>query len=119
MPVQRARPKREKSDQDVATKLPAPLAVSWREAQRMPVAAANAFQVGLVSTDGGPGEVVLGFGFLPPIPVWGTREQQLEMVANLGGVEVQPVARITLSGARLKELHQMLGQLVTVFEAAK
>lgn len=119
MPVQRTRPKRVKSDPEAATELPAPVPVSWREAQRMPVAAVNVFQLGLVSTDGGPGEVVLNFGFLPPIPVWGTREQQLEMAADLGGVEVQPVARITLSGARLKELHQMLGQLVTVFEEAR
>ncbi|HVD03942.1 MAG TPA: hypothetical protein VNF75_07405 [Candidatus Dormibacteraeota bacterium] len=111
MPEQRREPRRGGSRAPARGALKSPIKVSWRLVQEQPVSPVNIFQVGAVSRpDGVPGEVVLNLGFLPPAPVFGTAEEQLRMAEQLDAIEIQPVARITASRARLEELRQLIAQ---------
>jgi hypothetical protein len=87
--------------------------VSWREALRRPVSPANTFYAQVVpNAEGAPAEILIHVGFLPALPVYGTKEQQLAQSENLTEVEVQPVASFTASAERLSELQGLLGQVV-------
>jgi hypothetical protein len=90
-----------------------PIAVSWEAVFQLPVEASNAFVLGVTQAqDGTREEYVLSFGFLPPAPLWGTPEQQIEQAGRLDSVAVMPVGRITFSRKRLAELHAMLGSVL-------
>jgi hypothetical protein len=94
-------------------KLAKPITVSWEAVFQLPVAASNAFVLGVTQAqDGEHEEYILSFGFLPTPPVWGTPEQQIEQAGRLESVAVMPVGRITFSKKRLAELHAILGSVL-------
>lgn len=120
MPAQRRRshqPKAERPDVLLPgqARLDIPLTVSWRQVFELPVEAVNAFSAGFATgPEARPAEVVLNFGFLPPVPVYGSQDQQKAQAEAMGEVEVQPVARFTLSADRIVELQGLLVELLKV-----
>lgn len=120
MPAQRRRSRQPKAERPEVllpgqARLDLPLTISWKEAFELPVAAVNVFSAGFATgPDARPAEVVLNFGFMPPVPVYGTPDQQKAQAEAMREVQVQPVARFTLSTARIEELHTLLVEVLKV-----
>ena len=99
------------------------LDVSWAAFDDLPVSAANAFLLRWVNAESilaeaemptvpRPAELVMEVGFLPPVPVSGTPEQQIAQVQKLKAVPVRPVVRLTFSPRRAKDLRDILDQVL-------
>lgn len=89
------------------------LAVSWKDAENIPIMAVNQFLLQL-SAPVGPGadEAILSLGYLAPPILVGSTEEQRQAAQELHHVKVQPVARVSLSKKRLKELADLLNRLL-------
>lgn len=86
--------------------------VVWVGAEELPVQFVNQF-VGVVQ----PGEIFLTLGtIVPPAIIGDTLEERREQAEAIQFVQVQPVARVALTPARLRELIGVLQTTLANYE---
>jgi len=92
--------------------------VAWEGVDRVPVLAANQFLLQSVSAVGEPDSaVVLTVGYLAPPLLLGTPEEQRQAAAALDQVNVNPVARFSISTRKAAELAQVIQGFLQNMEA--
>ena len=96
--------------------------IAWRDEDlnRLPVLAANQFAVQLSNEAGDPvPSVLLTVGHVAPPRLWGTPEEQRTAAAAVESVNVQPLARFSMSAKKAAEFAGLLQSLVQQIEAGR
>ena len=94
--------------------------IVWEGVDRVPVLAANQFLLQSVSEGEDPlAGVVLTVGYLAPPVLLGTPEEQREAASALDHVNVNPVARFSLSATKAAELAKVIQDFLQRMEAGR
>lgn len=89
---------------------PRQLPVTWVGAEELPVVFVNQI---LAQVDD-RADVILSFGQVTPPATVGTPEEQAAQLDRMAYLPVKPIARFTMSRARVFELVQVLTQLLEI-----